>query len=453
MRVTLTENPADSGEMFSLQSGNDCDCTLAFPTDADSIPVLSLPISYYLELTPGCNNRCPGCGNVYADRAAPGTPTYCLDVGGWCALVSRLASHAQHFTLTGGEPTLHPGFPEIVRAIEGCGVSFNLFTNGRWHSPPALLRLLGESSACDGMLVSLHGPDAPTHEAFSGVAGSFEETAANIRRAADAGIDVAVNLVITRYNWNSIEETLALALSLGAGCLVCNRLIGASGCGICPTDAQLREAVVSVESLRAGGRPVRFGNCIPQCFEPSSSVGCAAGSTFATIDPWGRMRPCNHAPIVAGDVVARPVEEVWRGRAMEYWRSLVPPGCAGCAAFSACRGGCRAQALSEGCGFDPLACGVPDAAPPHPFREPELVLYAGLRPRGLFTCRVHRPDSGEDVLILVRRSRVAMVPPGYDGVLQSLDGSMTLSQAGQRYGSDVVDWIGGLYRHGMIAWG
>ena len=118
MPVTLTNDPADLGK-WPASSHQDCacDCQCACPTDGapfgTPVPVLSLPVAYYLELTPGCSNRCPGCGNVYAaGRASLSAP---LDGEGWCGLIGRLAATASQFKLTGGEPTLHPAFATIVR--------------------------------------------------------------------------------------------------------------------------------------------------------------------------------------------------------------------------------------------------------------------------------------------------------------------------------------------------
>ena len=200
------------------------DCACACPIDGQPNPVLSLPVAYYLELTASCNNRCPGCGNVYSlERAFVSLP---LDGDAWCRLVRRLAPHTHLLNLTGGEATLHPSFAEIVRTIDSCGIPFTVFTNGRWPHEDRILTLLRTASTCDGLLVSLHGPDAATHEAFSGVPRSFKQTVATIRRATEAGLNVATSIVINRHNWDRIEETMELALSLGANHIVCNRLIG-----------------------------------------------------------------------------------------------------------------------------------------------------------------------------------------------------------------------------------
>jgi AdoMet-dependent heme synthase len=446
MRVILTQNPTDLGER--LVSSHQCDCNCACPVDGVLTPVLFLPVAYYLELTSACNNQCPGCGNVYRDRGfvqptIASTPVS-LDGKAWRDLIARLAPHAQQFKLTGGEATLHPGFSEIVGAIEGHGIPFTLFTNGRWPRPAALIQLLRNTAVCEGLLISLHGPDAATHEAFSGAPGSFDETAANIRSAADAGLDMAVSIVINQNNWDRIAETLDLALSLGANHVVCNRFIGAPVAGITPSRAQLRAAVIAIESMRAGGHPIRFGNCIPQCFEASSSRGCTAGSAFATIDPWGRMRPCNHAPLIVGDLGSQSVEEVWHGDGMAHWRSLVPDDCTACSAFATCHGGCRAQAMLTEQEKDPL---IQTALHTPNLKPHEIPLYAELCPVGEFIRR-----SETDVEVLIHRSQVVPVPTGYAPLVPKLNGSLTLRQIEQQYGSGAVDWVGALHREGMVAW-
>lgn len=487
--VILTDNPNDRGPGTDPAWANPaqvdcaCDCDCACPVEGPApLPALDLPVAYYLELTPRCNNSCPGCGNVYAGvrahppsvppagpggrkRRAPGRATSpspadrfgrpeegwgggkdALPLNGeeWQALIARLATHAHHLKLTGGEPTLHPDFPAIVRAIDGHGLSFTLFSNGRWPDPGATIRLLRETESCDGLLVSLHGPDAATHEAFSGAPGSFAETAANLRRATEAGLQAAVSLVLTRHNWDRVEETLELAQSLGAHHLVCNRWIGAPDLGLAPGESQLRAAIAAVERLRATGRPVRFGNCIPHCFEASSSTGCTAGRTFATIDPWGRMRPCNHAPLVAGDLWTGSIEAAWHGPEMARWRALVPAGCAGCAAYATCHGGCRAQALLSGAAQDPLM-GDSLRAPVAP--EPALSLYRELRPVGRFAVRRER---GREVWI--HKSQVVVAPAALSGRWPRLDGSLSLHEIRVQYGEHALAWVGQCCRQGMVGW-
>jgi radical SAM protein with 4Fe4S-binding SPASM domain len=207
---------------------------------------------------------------------------------------------------------------------------------------------------CLGLLISLHGSTAQAHEAFSGIAGCFAETCANIRRATRAGLPVAISTVFTRHNVAQLADVVELARSLGARQVVFNRHLGLPVPEIAITSDELREAVRAVEALRAAGRNVKFGSCIPACFAASSSRGCAAGAAFAAIDPWGNVRPCNHAPLVAGSLRWQSAEDIWRSPGMDYWEALLPKQCSSCGLFSACHGGCRAMAMLMKSRKDPL---------------------------------------------------------------------------------------------------
>lgn len=444
MKIILVKDMGSHPTTLNKQAQrqfSDCACDCACPTDGAARPVLSLPAAFYLELTPACNNRCPGCSNLYAEGRGTMPPS--LTGAGWRALIAQIAPHTQHIKLTGGEPTLHPDFPAIVDTLSTYGISFAVFTNARWIEPERVLDTLCATPDCDGLLVSLHGPDAATHEAFSGVSGSFEETVVNIRRAVTAGLDVATSIVLTRYNFDRIAETLTMALSLGANHVVCNRWIGSPHLNLAPEPEQLRAAIAEVETLRTAGKPIRFGNCIPQCFEPSSSTGCTAGATFATIDPWGRVRPCNHAPLIAGDLHTQSLEEIWHGPVMQRWRDLVPAGCAACPAFTSCHGGCRAQASLSGAEQDLLIQEIyPKALP-----ETGVTLWAGLRPVGRFTEQIAQGQR-----VLLHKSQVAIAPPAFYALLAQLDGSLTLEQIQAGYGGAALDWVGGLAQAGLVSW-
>ncbi len=449
MRVVLTDRlDAQWLQSRSLveitECDCDCDCDCACPTDDSSISYLKTPVAYYLELTPVCNNRCPGCGNLYAAQRQ--ALSRALDGVEWVRLIRDLSSHAYQFRLTGGEPTLHPAFAQIIQTIETVGIPFRIFSNARWSHPAQMIRLLTQNKRLEGLLISLHGPDAVTHDAFSGVPGSFAETTANIQRAVAAGLDVAASMVITTHNWHLVPETLATAQSLGVNHLVCNRLIEVQPAPLSPDQRQLRHAVRKINELRQAGLPIRFGNCIPQCFELSSSVGCMAGSTFATVDPWGRVRPCNHAPLLAGDLRSQAIGEIWNGPVMRYWRQLTPSACAACAAYSACRGGCRAQALLSEETHDPLMR-QPLPAQPGAEKAPELSLYAGLRPVIQGDRRLE-----ENQIYLVCKGRVTRVPLEYQAHVACLDGTLTLAQIKDFWGDQALDWIGDLYQRAFIDW-
>ena len=87
---------------------------------------------------------------------------------------------------------------------------------------------------------------------------------------------------------------------------------------------------------------------------PRVTSGCLAGEAFATVDPWGNVRPCNHAPYVVGNLLTQSFEEVWHSPKMEVWRAMIPPECTGCAMYKRCHGGCRAEAMLRRASSYPL---------------------------------------------------------------------------------------------------
>jgi radical SAM protein with 4Fe4S-binding SPASM domain len=330
-----------------------CDCACLEP--GRLVPLSEYPVFCYVELTPACNNRCLACGNVFAkDRTS--LP---LSSKEWEVILTKLRPHIHRLKLTGGEPTLHPEFDAIIRIIQKLDIPFALFTNARWDTAERLCALLRNVPQCKGLLVSLHGATTASHDTFTNVPGSFYETYGNIKQAIAAGLSVTTSTVITRHNWYEVDAIVALSRESGAHYAVFNRYLGPPLLEIEPSKEQLQHAVQVVDYFsqwptNSQQSIVKFGNCIPQCFYPSSSTGCSAGIAYCTIDPWGRMRPCNHSPLIVGDLLSDSLEECWHSAEMQCWRALVPEQCQSCAEFARCHGGCRAIAQQRGLERDPL---------------------------------------------------------------------------------------------------
>lgn len=152
-------------------TANDCDCysTATSPKIlANTYPFHLSPTTAYLELTPACNNRCLGCSNVFlTDKPtrhieiaqAP------LNIAQWRTILSKLAPQIDHVSITGGEPTLYKHFAAFTNLLAEFNLSFTLFTNARWYNPAHVIQALSQTNHLRGLLISLHGQDALTHEA------------------------------------------------------------------------------------------------------------------------------------------------------------------------------------------------------------------------------------------------------------------------------------------------
>jgi radical SAM protein with 4Fe4S-binding SPASM domain len=303
-----------------------------------------------------------------------------------------------------------------------------------------MLEVLVNSPTLVGLLVSLHGAHASSHQAFSRVTGSFDETVANVQRAIAAGIPVALSTVLHRSNLGELDEIVSLAQSLGADHVVFNRYLGSAIPEITISPTRLKQATQAIDTMRERGRPVTFGNCVPQCFTSSSSTGCLAGVAFCAIDPWGNLRPCNHSPILAGNLLNGTLKQVWQSPEMASFRAAIPDACHTCAAFSTCHGGCRALAMELGLSKDPLMAGPLDEYAPPPVR-----MGRNWRPLRRFQTR----DESFG-LVLIRGNAVFAVRPEASALLDLLDGTHTLDELESSFGDVGTSLIGELFRRNMI---
>ena len=400
--------------------------------------ILSTPVIYALEIAPACNNRCPGCSNIYSGQRAPAT----TDADTWIRWLEIIGPAAVQIRLTGGEPTLHTGFLRIVQAATSYDAWVTVFTNGRWHDPHALVAALAQMPQLSGLLVSLHGWNAQQHEAFSGVPGSFGETIANIRLALSAGVRVALSTVITRQNWQDLAAVVALGRDLGVQHVAFNRYLGEPTPDIEPDEAQQRTACSEIERLITAGSAVKYGIGLPQCFMVNASEGCLAGVAYVAIDPWGRLHPCVHSPSIIGSLLEQSLAELWHSPAMAAWRNLMPGDCEGCAAYSVCHGGCRAVQELRPDRRDPLRRSALASFAPHSVPR---TLPAEGRPalRGAV-----RSESfgylvqGRGQLMPVRAEALTL--------LAACDGTLTFSALAERFGQSGLELLGDLWEAGLV---
>jgi radical SAM protein with 4Fe4S-binding SPASM domain len=366
-----------------------------------------------------------------------------LTADDWAQILDEVRPHVHRIKLTGGEPTSHPQFRAIARRAADLGVPFTLFTHGHWHQPQRMIRFLADLPAFDGLLVSLHGPDPARHEAFTRTPGSFVRVLATVQAAAEAGLHISLSCVLTHHNWNRVAAMPSLARRIGAHEIVFNRYIGPAISGLTASRQELQAALHEVGRARARGEPVKFGNCVPTCFQPTGQAACLAGRAFLTIDPWGRARPCNHARLVCGNLLHQSLEDIWSSPGLNLWRGWEPTQCKACAAFSACRGGCQAQARALGLEADPLT-GTPFPLADEPHTN-ELILFERARPVGRFS---RQPQAFGSLLLAGNR----LFPVGREmqGVLDTLDGSRTLEEIGAFHGPRGLGLVGSLYQAGMV---
>jgi MoaA/NifB/PqqE/SkfB family radical SAM enzyme len=170
------------------------------------------PRKVVMNVTYACNNHCTFCavgtrtqvhGNAERQRE-------------WLELYRQRGVTLVDFD--GGEPTLDPELIPLIRHSRALGYQrINVTTNGRLCFYEDFARKLVRSGLTS-LLFSVHGPDARTHAQQVGVAEAFDQTIGGIRncvRFAPRGVELGMNITLTKGNYLMLPDVADLALSLG----------------------------------------------------------------------------------------------------------------------------------------------------------------------------------------------------------------------------------------------
>jgi len=150
-----------------------------------------------------CNNDCPMCSNT-GEAALFFHPTE--------KLLERAAflrrRGFRRAVVTGGEPTIHPGFWTIVERLRADGFTWDVNTHGRTFAKDGF----AARAVAHGLtraIVSLHSHRPATSAALFGTReNAHHETVAGIDRLVEAGVDLILNCVLTQPNLGELEDYL-----------------------------------------------------------------------------------------------------------------------------------------------------------------------------------------------------------------------------------------------------
>jgi len=162
-----------------------------------------------IELTNRCNLS---CGHCFDERhAATGDLSLAilekvLREGKSCGI--------EQVSFTGGEPTIHRRFKEIIDLVSQASYPFSFVSNG--VSFPQIYRLLlKHRSWFLGVTLSLDGAREETHDRLRGK-GSYRSVMRAIIICAFKELPFTLNMVLTARNRNEIGEMVGLAKRLGS---------------------------------------------------------------------------------------------------------------------------------------------------------------------------------------------------------------------------------------------
>ena len=170
-----------------------------------------------VELTNVCNLHCSYC--LRDEDALYHSPANFFPVELLRKIVRRAkeACALASLSFTGGEPTIHPQFAEIVRAVADEGLRYSFVTNG-WHFDRVYPALVEHREALRVVAFSLDGPTRREHDRWRGE-GSFVRVVRAMTRCRVAGLPFMLKVGIRRDTAARLQEFALFGARLGASAL------------------------------------------------------------------------------------------------------------------------------------------------------------------------------------------------------------------------------------------
>lgn len=293
------------------------------------------PLTLELYPTLACNLDCSFCDTT--DRHRP--PVGELSAERLLEIVDE--AHAlgvrRVFVLGGGEPLLRrDATPALMERVKARGMEGVLTTNGTLLDAPLRARLL--AMGWDEIHVSIDGATPEVHDRLRGVRGAFRRTVRNVcalavekRRLGLALPRLALHTVITRENWRTLPEIVALASALGAFRVDFDALIAYR-----PEQLALRlspEEAARLPEVAARGleEAARLGvvTTLARFLDPGTldrgdtkveippepglaGAPCLKAWHYLVVAADGRTSPCCVLAGEGGSVAAQPLDRLWR---------------------------------------------------------------------------------------------------------------------------------------------
>lgn len=272
---------------------------------------LGAPLYIAWQVTNECNLACLHCieesgpGKAFSDE---------LDEAQVFNFLGQVVDQqVPYLSFSGGEPTLHPLFFEMVAYVCARNSQLKIETNGHGLSVEKCERL--KSLGVKAVQVSLDGASRETFNRMR-IRGDFDLAIEGIRNLHAAGVPVEINYSPTLFNVHEIGLAVDLAYELGAYSFYTGRTMYTGNAvktwhRLVPTEEQYAKffEVLHAKSAEYKGRMRVYFHEMGLLEELRYRLHHPAA--LLIVLPNGLVKLINALPFVCGDLRRQSLEQVW----------------------------------------------------------------------------------------------------------------------------------------------
>ena len=294
-----------------------------------------VPFQVSIELTHRCNLRCTHC---YVDTRSPREMT----LKECTVVLDQLAdAGTMYLMFTGGEVLVREDFMDIAWYARNRGFLLTILTNGTLLTPATAYELALLEPVQVGL--SLHGACSQTHDAITGVPGSFDRLMEAIRLLKHHEVTVGLQGNVMDSNVHEIPDIKALGTKLGVNVHLSSEFVPGKSGSMEPFGHE-----AASQQLCKG-----MGQQWIEESQAAAKVGpCKAGKGICSVAPNGDVFPCLLMPMKIGNLLETGFQELWKThpcKELEQLRSVTADDmteCKACAIAAFCHR-CMGVAYSE----------------------------------------------------------------------------------------------------------
>jgi len=277
-----------------------------------------LPLTVVFSTTKACSYKCAHCyqrkdsGEDLPEELLLKTAREMQDLG------------VAMFDIEGGEPLLRlPRLLDLLRALDDRSELW-LNTTGAGLNPEIIAQL--KAARLFGVMISIHSPDTATHDALTGIPGSFETACAAARACRKAGLVTAVNSVLSEQEITGgrLAQLMDLTRELDADFV---QLIHPKPAGMWlgrRENMQRDPAVIAYirrlhrqYNTSTDGHPCLVSQVLE---EAPGRLGCTSGAVDRFyLNACGEVQPCEFLNLSFGNVREEPFKAILE-RMRSYFR-------------------------------------------------------------------------------------------------------------------------------------
>lgn len=263
----------------------------------------NIPYAVIFELTYHCNLSCKHCYILENNRRelsgekVKGILDQLVDMGTF------------YLCFTGGEIFTRSDCLDILAYAKRKGFLIVILTNGTLIDQN-IADFLKEIKP-RGIEISLLGAVPETHDAITGMVGSFDKTVEAIKLLVAHGIKVTTKTSLMKSNIKEYKQIKALSENLGAVSKTGARILPQKNGGVGPQQLNIcwedRKRYLHDEALDES-----FITDFDEVHQ--GTLICKAGKMFASINPYGDVNPCILLPVDLGNLNEKSFRDIWYDR-------------------------------------------------------------------------------------------------------------------------------------------